>query len=252
MNFTAHNIRLDNGSYTKPDAKLISDEPWAISTRKILNLVFPLHKKNYRVVDLGCLEGGYSVEIARMGFDTLGLEVREESIACCNYVKENLDLENLNFVRDTAWNLDKYGPYDAAFCCGLYYHFDKPKAFLEKLARHTKKLLILQTHFATALDSGVKQFNLSPMDVHEGLNGRWYYEFDENLPFEEREKLRWASYENDKSFWVQKEHLLGLIYDLGFSTVFEQYDHWAPDMGENLNKFYPDSLRGTFIGIRDA
>jgi len=251
MNFTAHNIQLDNGSFTKPDAMLMSDHPCTISTRKILNLVFPSNKKNYRVVDLGCLEGGYTVEIAKMGFDTLGLEVREESIACCNYVKENLDLPNLNFVKDTAWNLDKYGPYDAAFCCGLFYHFDNPKAFLEKLARNTKKLLILETHFATPQDSGVKQFNLAPMDVHEGLPGRWYYEFDQALPFEEREKMRWASYENDKSFWIQKEYLLGLIYDLGFTTVFEQFDSYAPNMGENLSNRYPNSVRGTFIGIRD-
>jgi len=178
--------------------------------------------------------------------------IREESIACCNYVKDNLDLPNLDFVKDTTWNLDKYGPFDAAFCCGLFYHFDNPKTFLEKLARSTKKLLILEMHFATPLDNGVKEFNLGPMAVHEGLPSRWYYEFDQAFPFEEREKLRWASYENDKSFWIQKEYLLGLIYDFGFTTVFEQFDIWAPNLGENMNKFYANGLRGTFIGIRDA
>ncbi|MAF04853.1 MAG: class I SAM-dependent methyltransferase [Herbaspirillum sp.] len=251
MEFTYHNILLDNGTYTKPDTILLQDHPQAISARKVLNLAFPGNRRNYRIIDLGCLEGGYTVEFARMGFESIGLEVREENFACCNYVKQNLNLQNLHFVKDTAWNLDRYGPFDASFCCGLLYHFDKPRAFLEKLARHTKKVMILQTHFSTSLEDGVKYYSLSPMQVNEGLNGRWYHEFHPSTPYEEREKLRWASYENDRSFWIQKEHLLGLIHDLGFTTVFEQYDNWAPNMGENLEKNYAGTLRSTFVGIRD-
>ena len=34
------------------------------------------------------------------------------------------------------------------FCCGLLYHLDKPKEFLDTLSAVTTKLLILQTHFS--------------------------------------------------------------------------------------------------------
>lgn len=56
-----------------------------------LDLFFPGKKeerRKLRVVDLGCLEGGYAVEFAKLGFDTLGIDAREENIQKCNYVKK--------------------------------------------------------------------------------------------------------------------------------------------------------------------
>src|SRR5215510_8298569 len=115
--FIAHNIRLDDGTLTKPGhGQSVDEYPWFVSARRVLDTVFPGDKSKYRVADLGCLEGGYAVEFARMGFQTLGLEVRESNIAACRYVKERTNLPNLNFVRDDAWNVQKYGTFDAVFC----------------------------------------------------------------------------------------------------------------------------------------
>jgi len=70
--FTAHNIRLDDGSFTKPE------QPWQMEdlvllkfTKQFLRTLFPDGVAGKRVVDLGCLEGGYTVEMARAGFDAL-------------------------------------------------------------------------------------------------------------------------------------------------------------------------------------
>ena len=103
VEFSSHNIRLDNGTYTKPDAKFsIENHPWLISAKRIIETVFPGDKQNLRLADIGCLEGGYAVEFARMGLDVLGVEIRDSNIAACNYVKLNTNLPNLNFVKDNA------------------------------------------------------------------------------------------------------------------------------------------------------
>ena len=74
MKFTAHNIRLDDGRYTCPEVGYtIADHPWCKSAAGLLSAVFPGDKSRIRVADLGCLEGGYTVEFARLGFQAVGI-----------------------------------------------------------------------------------------------------------------------------------------------------------------------------------
>jgi SAM-dependent methyltransferase len=251
VHFTAHNIRLDDGTLTKPDVGFaMEDYPWCKSAKRVLDVVFPGDKSRVRVADLGCLEGGFAVEFARMGFRVLGLDVRESNLAACRYVKVRTNLPNLEFVRDDAWNVAKYGPFDAVFCCGLLYHFDRPRQFLELLASVTTRLLILQTHFAT--ETANQKFSLSPeLCENESLSGRWFPELVDEKAFADRENFRWASWDNRRSFWVRREHLLQAIRDVGFDLVLEQFDSLGTDIaGAMLQGYYKTDDRGTFIGIK--
>lgn len=273
IEFTSHNIRLDDGTLTKPDVgRSIDAHPWFISARRIIETVFPGDKQHLRLVDLGCLEGGYAVEFARMGIQVLGVDVRESNILACNHVKSKTDLPNLEFVRDDALNIANHGTFDIVFCSGLLYHLDKPKDFLETLSTATKKLVILQTHFSTSDlcvrsrlpklvrkvlarmnvgKSQVDRFVLSQMSENEGLAGRWFTEFSNKKTFNERESSKWASWDNRRSFWIQREYLLQAIQDVGFDLVMEQFDSLGPDIAESMIRgFYQQTGRGTFIGIK--
>jgi 2-polyprenyl-3-methyl-5-hydroxy-6-metoxy-1,4-benzoquinol methylase len=271
LEFTAHNIRLDDGTFTKPEStRSMVDHPWFISARGVLETVFPGDKSQLRLADVGCLEGGYAVEFARMGFRVLGIEVRELNIAACNYVKSKIDLPHLEFVQDNALNIAKYGEFDAVFCCGLLYHLDRPKQYLETLSTVTKKLLILQTHFslidprdtkfrllARSVSARLARkpppviYHLSSPSENEGLAGRWFMEFSNDRSFNKRETAKWSSWENRRSFWVQREYLLQTIRDVGFNLVMEEYDHLEPSIAESLlGGSYQANLRGTFIGIK--
>src|ERR1051326_3050097 len=242
VEFTAHNIRLDDGSLTKPDELFTMDEHgWFVAAKNILELVFPGEKKRIRLADVGCLEGGFSVEFARMGFDVLGIEIRESNIAACNYVKSKTNLPNLNFVKDNAWNIANYGMFDAIFCSGLLYHLDKPKQFLRTLASATNKIVILQTHFATEAQE---------LSDNEGLRGHWYSEFGDEETFKKRENAKWSSWDNRRSFLIQREYLLQAINDSGFDIVLEQFDSLGPNIVDSmLRGYYHNERRGTFIGI---
>lgn len=250
VTFTGHNIRLDDGTQTKPDIGYTIDaHPWFSSARRLVNTLFPGDKSGLRLADLGCLEGGYAVEFARLGFDVLGLEVRESNVEACEYVKQRVDLPRLSFVQDDAWNIERYGSFDVMFCCGLYYHLDRPRQFLELLSKVTRKLLILQTHFSTDADN--QRFNLSPLTQTDGLAGRWYSEFATDDAFSGRADARWSSWDNTRSFWVKRDHLLQAIHAAGFDLVLEQYDSLAPDIVDSMTTgFYRTEERGTFIGIK--
>lgn len=250
VTFTGHNIRLDDGSQTHPAIGYTIDEhPWFRASRRLLRTLYPGGLRGLRLVDLGCLEGGYSVEFARLGLDVLGIEIRDANIAACRHVKERVDLPNLDFVQDDAWHVDRHGEFDVTFCCGLYYHLDRPRSFLELLSKVTRRVLILQTHFSTAADN--PRFNLSPPAQCEGLEGRWYSEFADDEAFAGRAGSRWSSWDNTRSFWVRREHLLQAIHQAGFDVVLEQFDSMAPAIAHNMIEgTYRVEERGTFIGIK--
>src|SRR5918911_1379577 len=131
VSFTHHNVRLDDGTLTKPEAAfLLSESPWFLAAKRTIDLAFQGQVAGKRIADLGCLEGGYTVEFARMGMEAVGLEVRHSNFAACEYVQARVDLSNLRFVHDDVWNIRKHGEFDAIFCCGLLYHLDRPVEFL--------------------------------------------------------------------------------------------------------------------------
>jgi hypothetical protein len=276
VEFTAHNIRLDDGTLTMPAAGApLESHPWAISAKRMLEIMFPGDKSRYRVADLGCLEGGYAVIFARMGFQVLGIEVRQSNLAACRFVQSRTSLPNLDFACDDAWNVAKYGSFDAVFCCGLLYHLDRPRKFLELLSAVTKKLVILQTHFATADRGGgdgrlrrflrriinpvgkagtsADKYRLTRLTENESLHGRWFTEFASEAQFRDRENFKGSSWDNRRSFWVQREYLLQAIHDAGFDTVMEQFDGLGSQIAESmLRGFYHTDSRGTFLGIKTS
>jgi SAM-dependent methyltransferase len=223
--FTAHNIRLDDGTETYPAAGwLMSENGIFQSARRLLQIVYPEGLKGRSIVDIGCLEGGFTTEFARLGMIATGIEVRESNYRNCLRVKAATNLPDLQFVRDDATNISNYGPFDAVFICGLLYHLDRPKQFLTDTARICRRVLFLETHVTHAERTpSVDIYKLSDLTENEGLRGRWFPEYRDVTP-EELDRMKWASWSNKRSFWVQKEFLLQLLSDLGFDLVLEQFD----------------------------
>ena len=264
--FTSHNILLPDGTKTQSDTEpLLSESNLWKSVERSVNLFFPISKderKNLKVADLGCLEGGYAVEFARLGFTTIGIEAREENIKKCNYIKEKLNLPLLSFVKDNVRNIGNYGKFDIILNYGLLYHLDDPFNFLKITYGSMKDngLLLIHTHFAAERDiryampfinrhfiapiqkrTGFFQFThnyrLSRMTKNEGYRGRWYREWPAKLSKKEIEKSLWASYDNEKSFWPCKKDLTAALHDAGFTHVFEQFDFTGDKIPHNYTYY---------------
>ncbi|MHB1527730.1 MAG: class I SAM-dependent methyltransferase [Candidatus Dormibacteria bacterium] len=245
--FTAHNIRLGDGSCTRPNAPLTADEPVTRAVMRTLDLLFPsAQRRGTTVVDLGCLEGGYAVEFARAGFEVTGLEARRVNLERCQFVAAALDLPNLHFVRDDARNLGEYPPFDVVFCSGLLYHLDRPAAYLNLLAARTRRLLILQTHYALP-DRTPPDFALSELTTHEGYQGRWYREFADEVAQDDIEASNWSSYGNPRSFWLERTNLLQALRDSGFDIVYEQLDFVTNNVTDH---YIQEQHRSLFLALR--
>lgn len=245
MSFDHFNIVLDDGTETKPDVGYpMSRNPWFLAAKRCLLALYPQGFGDLRIADLACLEGGYAVEFARMGFgEALGIEIRPANFANCMFVKERVNLPNLRFVNDDVWNLAEYGVFDVIFCGGILYHLETPKRYLELMAKVVRKAVLINTTFSTMVP--ISEFNLSDMDENEGLPGRWFAEPPEG----EENKL--AGWGNSRSFWIQREFLIQAIRDAGFPMVFEQYDLLGDDLAASMvSGYYKTHNRGMFVGVK--
>ena len=62
--------------------------------------------------------------------------------------------------------------------------------------------------------------------------------------------MKWFSWDNKKSFWMQKEHLLQLIRDIGFDLVFEEFDCLPNIISEMTEGYYAKNDRVMLVGIK--
>lgn len=254
--FTAHNVRLDDGTYTFPERERIDQTGDYAAVKNLLPVLFPDGWQGRSIVDLGCLEGGFATEFARLGLDSTGIEVRESNIANAEYIKSKTNLSNLRFIRDDAWNVAKHGPFDLVFCVGLHYHIDDQLRFLREMSAACTKAIFIDTHVAPEFDDqpAVSRFNLSELTAHEGLPGRWYGEHDLDVAnsASKLEKLKWASWANTRSFWPTRGALVTAMRMAGFSIVFEDFDQHVHGSVRALSPEgwnYRES-RGMFVGIK--
>jgi SAM-dependent methyltransferase len=245
--FTAHNLVLADGTLSIPGEILLEEHPLPKAVLRTLEAFFPNRRSGeFSVVDLGCLEGGYTALFARAGFAALGIDGRQANVDRCEFGPGQLGLPDLRFVCDDVHNLEQYGSFDVTFCCGLLYHLDDPVSFLRMIGTLTRRVLILQTHFAT--DTIPVRFpNLSEMTSHEGVQGRWYSEHPEDATEEEMLSQAWSSIGNRRSFWVEKRHLLKTMIEAGFAPVYEQYDSLYDVVEDNYIQEWGRSL---FVAVR--
>jgi len=276
FDFIAHNVNLGDGKFTMDQAKhqpLEETERWKAIERSIRLIYKPEELLSARVVDLGCLEGGYSLAFAKMGLQVTGIDAREENLEKCEWVKSHFNLPNLNYIKDDVKNLGNYEKFDIIFCAGLLYHLDEPSDFIKLMFKQSNRMTILHTHYSLEYDSfydnrrlsflqksAKKLFNLpnfhypqkynyrlSELVEHEGYKGRWFFEFPENTDQKLIESNVAASYSNYKSFWHTKSELIRCFRDVGYVSSYEQYDFISKFTGFDYTEKHD---RGMFVLLK--
>jgi len=218
--WTAHNIRISDSIYTiddNPD----SYEDLQNRIKSFLTVIKDLSKKpleELRIIDLACLEGGYAIEFARRGIESVGIEIREPNIQKALYASKALNLENVSFYKDDVRNLcsQKYGVFDVVFCSGILYHLDEPDVFnfIEKISEVCNGFAIIDTHISLSEDLTVeyknKKYNGKKVTEHSLLDSQ-----------ETKDSKVWASINNNEAFYLTRLSLYNALYDAGFTSVYE-------------------------------
>jgi len=250
-------VRLDDGALTFPEGGRTMDQTGDYAcVRNLLPLLYPEGWAGRSIVDLGCLEGGFATEFARLGLQATGIDVRESNIANAEHIRARTALPNLRFICDDAWNVAAHGPFDIVFCVGLHYHIADQRRFLGEMGRACRRAIVMDTFVAPEDDAAaaVGIYSLSPLDWHEGLPGRWFveHELDAAADKAKLETLKWASWENRRSFWPTKGALIQSLRDAGFDAVFEAFDQ----LGERpVDLATPEAQRfersrSVFVGVK--
>ena len=216
--------------------------------KRIVQAVSDLSKKpisECRILDLGCLDGMFSIEFALQGADTTGVEIREANIKKAIFVKEVLNLKNLDFRRDDVRNIsvESYGRFDAIICSGILYHLPAGDAInlINTMYEMAHRLVVIDTHIA-----------LEPMgrvlDDRDEYWGDIFREHPDNATPDEKTKSLWASADNLFSFWFTRPSLINILRKAGFSSVYECFTPAHLNFGkpglEHQN-------RCTFVAIKD-
>jgi SAM-dependent methyltransferase len=216
--WTAHNIEVAPGLYTRPQDGALPNP----RIRQILQLVediaTPAEVTKIRIADLGCLEGGFGIELALHGAEVVGIEGRESNVARARFAATALSLDLCSFEKDDVRNFsaDRYGHFDIVLCLGLLYHLDADSVFdlLNNIYACTRRALILDTHVSLTGGYGHK------------LNDRTYqgHLYREHRSTDSAAQVldnEWASLDNPESFWPTRSALYDALAITGFSSVLE-------------------------------
>jgi 2-polyprenyl-3-methyl-5-hydroxy-6-metoxy-1,4-benzoquinol methylase len=129
----SHNIALPHGVYT-------AGVDWYYPAhREMMRVVAERLGGEFtvrRVVDIGCLEGYFSIECALRGADVLGIDGKILNVRKCEFVRSALGVNRATFVQGDAMDVrrESAGRCDVVLALGLLYHLDNPYAFLENVA----------------------------------------------------------------------------------------------------------------------
>jgi SAM-dependent methyltransferase len=171
-----------------------------------------------RVLDLGCLDGIFSIEFALHGAATIGIEIREAHIQKAQFCKEVLGLDNLEFHQDDVRNisLEAYGTFDVILCSGILYHLPALDAInlIEKMYKMASRVVMIDTHVSLFPEEEIRL-------EKDRYWGDSYREHSDGASDEEKVKRLWASVDNETSFWFTKPSLVNLLSKTGFSSVYE-------------------------------
>lgn len=222
--FTTHRIDLGNGRWS---AAAGVDASVDRRTRLVVDACGGV-LEGRTVVDLGCLEGGFTIEFARRGAArAVGIEAREVSVRRCELARDLTGLGAAQFVQGdvkealAAEVARQGGPFDVILATGILYHLADPAALLRSMRYACASAAIVFTHVAhpdrITHDCSSQVVTLTS-GGHE-YRGRWFGEYDETITDEQREGLLWAAWSDRASFWPFEDDLVRMIRDAGFESV---------------------------------
>jgi SAM-dependent methyltransferase len=171
-----------------------------------------------RVLDLGCLDGIFSIEFAMQGCSVVGIEIRESNIEKAEFARKAIGLSNVSFVRDDVRNIShaKYGDFDIIVCSGILYHLDAPGVFkvIEQMHDMANRLVVIDTHISLRPTLSVSYKGIE-------YHGSSYREHSPHESQAEKDKKLFASYDNAESFWLTRPSLVNALANAGFTSVHE-------------------------------
>jgi SAM-dependent methyltransferase len=180
-----------------------------------------------RILELGSLEGGHTLALARHPAVSrvVGIEGRSANVERARFVQRRLGLANVEFLEGNleATDLASVGSFDAVFCVGLLYHLPRPWELLRRLAAVSLRALVW-THYASRAEVTV-----------EGYQGRWFRERGARDPLSGLSR---------RSFWPTRDELARMVAEAGLAPMEEVEENAVHPAGPCLTFVTGRTRRG--------
>src|SRR5262245_27504570 len=221
-----HNIALRHGVYTA------ACDAYYPAHREIMRVAADHLCGDWsgrRVLDIGCLEGYFSLECALQGADVLGVDGQLLNLRKCEFVRSVLGVARAAFVQGNAMDLRRAstGRFDVVLALGLLYHLEDPYTFLANVAGLCDGFAVIDTHVALAAQPETIKENwrpeLSPMQTFtfdgRQYEGRLFREFPPGTARDVKDVSPTTSVDNELSVWLTEDSLVRMLHDVGFSRT---------------------------------
>jgi SAM-dependent methyltransferase len=221
-----HNIALPHNVYTA------ACQDYYPAHREIMSVVRERLGGKWsgrRIVDIGCLEGYFSIECALQGAEVLGIDGKLLNVRKCEFVRSVLGVEQAQFVLGDAMKVtgESCGRFDAVLALGLLYHLEDPYTFLANVAGLCDGFAVIDTHIALENQpesiKGEWRPDLSEMRTFtfagKSYEGRLFREFATGTERDVKDLSPTASLENEFSVWLTEDSLVRMLHDVGFSMT---------------------------------
>jgi len=221
--WTAHDIALGEGVSTLDKGLW---QQWRVDQFSRLLREAGCDIPGSRILDLACLEGMFAIEFARMGADTVGLEIREAHLARAEFARTTIGLANCRFVQGDVRTIPpELGSFEVILCAGILYHLNFPDCvqFLAQMAERASRFILIDSHFAYPnIDQSVQPLGKMRDWIFEGRHyqGREVIEHATHVTDEEKRTTHvWASIDNNVSVWLSENAVISELQRCGFEIV---------------------------------
>lgn len=139
-----HNLHLPDGTQTAPDHPL-GDFP-SFKWREIAPHI-PENLSGWKVLDIGCNAGFYSMELAKRGASVTGIDIDQHYLNQAIWVCGIFGLQDkIRFEVKQVYDLSRSKEkYDLVWYMGVFYHLRYPFLSLDIISKITGKLMVFQT-----------------------------------------------------------------------------------------------------------
>lgn len=226
----AHNLKLSRNVSTMGEGV----EGQALRVRRAVQIISDLSGsrfKGLRILDLGCGEGGFALELGKQGAEVVAIEGRGALVEKAEFAREALELRHVSIVRGDVRRLgaEDYGFFDVVLALGILDRLDAPAVFdvAKRIGSVCKGFALIEARLAERPRA---------MHVFDGIpfRGAPQREHPAAATRAQRMASMDRSLDNERSFLLTRSSMLGLLVRSGFSSTAEALD---PEANEDSPSF---------------
>ncbi|MDD3289161.1 MAG: methyltransferase domain-containing protein [Alphaproteobacteria bacterium] len=137
-----HNISLPDGLETRPGHQT-SHGKNLVKIKRLRPLFEMIGLKGKAVIDVGCNEGFFSLEMAKEGARVIGLDIDEHRIEKALFVKSALGENNVDFKKMDIYSeeFNNLPHADLCLCLGFLHRVPDPFSVVAALAKKTDMII---------------------------------------------------------------------------------------------------------------